>query len=467
MTRVLYSRLDNPKPTPQFHMELWDLCCSDAKQVAIAAPRASAKSTAITYAYVLANLLFRVKDYVIIVSDTEEQASEFLGNIKMELKENDALIQLFGGLKVIKDAVTDCIVQMQDGHMFRILAKGAEQKLRGRLWRGKRPNLIICDDLEDEELVENPDRRAKFRRWFFSAAKQALSDDGQIRVVGTILHDDSLLSRLLKNKTWISVRYKAHEGFDDFSNILWPERFPEERLREIRQEFIEEGDPDGYSQEYLNDPIAGVTGYFRKDDFIPMSEDDHKKRMRFYSGADFAITKTERADWTAIPTAGIDEDGILYIRDMRRGRLDSLEIIDEMFSVQKRYEPELFAAESGSIEKALGPFLRAEMFKRNIFINLYPMTPTKDKQARARSLQARMRAGGVKFDKEAEWFPALQEEMLRFPKGTHDDQVDALSWVGLMLDQIIEAPTQKEYEEELYEEEFCFQPVGRSPVTGY
>lgn len=467
VNRILYSRLDAPKPTPMFHMELWALCCSDNKQVAIAAPRSHAKSTAVTHAYVLASVLFREKDYVIIVSDTEEQAAEFLGDIKMELKENEELQTLFGVAKIIKDAVTDCVVQMNDGYLFRILAKGAEQKIRGRKWRGKRPNLIVCDDLENDESVENKERRTKFRRWFFSAAKQSLSDHGVIRVVGTILHDDSLLNRLLKNKTWVTKRYAAHAGFDDFSNILWPSKFSEKRLREIRQEFIEENDPDGYSQEYLNDPIVEKAGYFRRDDFVPMEADDHKRRMRYYAGIDFAITKTDRSDYTVIPIVGVDDSGMLYVVDVRRGRWDSLQIVDEMFAAQKAYDPDLFAAESGVIEKAIGPFLRNEMFKRQIFMNLHPMTPTKDKVSRARSLQARMRANGVKFDTDAEWFAPLQEEMVRFPKGTFDDQVDALAWIGLMLDSMVEAQTDEEYEDEMYDEEFGFEPTGRSLVTGY
>jgi Phage-related terminase len=138
-----------------------------------------------------------------------------------------------------------------------------------------------------------------------------------------------------------------------------------------------------------------------------------------------------------------------------------------MFSVQQRYEPELFGMEKGMIERSLGPFLRAEMIKRGVYINIHYLPPTKDKQARARSLQARMRAGGVRFDKSADWYPALEQEMLRFPRDRHDDQVDALSWIGLMLDLFEEAPTKEELEEQEYEEMVNEFPSGRSAVCGY
>ena len=74
-----------------------------------------------------------------------------------------------GKVAFLKDTETDIIVQFTDGHTFRIIAKGAEQKLRGLLWNGSRPDIIICDDMENDELVLNKDRREKMRRWFYSA----------------------------------------------------------------------------------------------------------------------------------------------------------------------------------------------------------------------------------------------------------------------------------------------------------
>ena len=150
---LLKWRYDNPAPTPDFHRELWGMCCSSHRLVAIAAPRGHAKSTAITHAYTLANVCFREAQYVMIVSDTEEQATLFLEDIKNELLENQNLRTLFKINKFLKDTGTDVIVQMDDGHLFRIIAKGSMQKIRGRKWRSKRPDLIVGDDLENDEIV--------------------------------------------------------------------------------------------------------------------------------------------------------------------------------------------------------------------------------------------------------------------------------------------------------------------------
>jgi hypothetical protein len=89
---ILAKRYDGSTPTPQCHLEWWDLCCSENPLVAIAAPRAHGKSTAITHAYLLAALLFRDRRFVLIVSDTENQAINFLGDLTNELKNNGSIV---------------------------------------------------------------------------------------------------------------------------------------------------------------------------------------------------------------------------------------------------------------------------------------------------------------------------------------------------------------------------------------
>ena len=244
---------DNPQPTPDLHRECWSMYCSGAELAAVAAPRSHAKSTALTHDYVLAVTLFREQDFIVLISNTEDLAMAHLADIAKELRENEDLIAQFKIKGFTVDMKTDIIVEFQDGHQCRVIAKGSGQKMRGLKWNGKRPGLIVCDDLEDDAQIENKDSRDKFQRWFLRAVLPTRRRGGMVRVHGTILHEDSLLAKLMKAKTWVSKLYKAHAGFDDFSDILWPEQFPEERLREIRQDYIEQGDAGGYSQEYLND----------------------------------------------------------------------------------------------------------------------------------------------------------------------------------------------------------------------
>ena len=489
---VLRKNFDKPAPTPQFHKEIWDFVTSNSKQVAIAAPRYHAKSTAVTHAYTLASVLFREARYVLIVSDTVTQAVQFLGDIKKELLDNDDLRSLFSVSSFPKDTEDDLIVEMEDGHTFRIQAKGSEQKLRGLKWANLRPDLVIGDDMENDEIVMNKDRRMKFKRWFYGALIPCVSSTGKIRIVGTILHLDSLLENLmpasllgshrgvksliqedlkeysLNKLPWRSIKYRAHT--DDFKTLLWPEMKSAEEFRLQKDDYVRQGLADVYSQEMLNIPMDITDTFFKKADFVAMKPEDKKKKLIYYAACDLAVSQSQRADYSAFVIGGMDEDGKLYGVHVVKERMDALEIVDTILMLQKIYKPVLFGLEQGTIQKAIGPYLNEEMLKRGEFISTVLLKPSGDKLTRARSIQARMRSGACKFDKDAEWYQNFEDELLRFPRDKHDDQVDAWAYLGLMLDRMWEAPTEKEIEEEeygAYVRENNGDGVGRSATCGY
>lgn len=431
---------------------------------------------------------------MLLVSDTEAQASLFLGNIKNALQDNPQLIELFGlkknlagQVQFVKDSETDIIVEFDDGHKFRIIAKGSEQKLRGLLWNNSRPDIIIGDDMENDELVMNKERRLKFKKWVTNALLPCRSDKGIVRFVGTILHMDSMLEGLMPKpydkKTvteplrqytttrtmWKSIKYRAHS--DDFKMLLWPQKKSVEGFKELRQQAFDTGMQDGYSQEYLNIPIDESSTYFRRADFIPMREEDYKKPVRYYITADLAISDKETADYSVFVVGAVDEDKRIQIRNVIRERMDGREIVDTLLMLQKLYDPEAVGIEEMQVSKAIGPFLREEMIRHNNYLSLLPLRHGgKDKITRARSIQARMRAQGCKFDKQGDWYPIFEDELMRFPRDKHDDQVDAFSYLGLMLDSIIEAPTKEVMEEEAYQDEYESSGLveeGRNETTGY
>lgn len=484
----LSPRYDNPQPTPQFHRDSWERYCSAHPACATAAPRSHAKSTALTHDFILACVCFRIEVYVIIVGASEEKAIEHLQDISNELSENEDLIRDFKIKGFVQSTKADIIVECHDGHQFRIVARGAEQKIRGTKWRGRRPGLIIGDDLEDDEQVENKDRRKKFRRWFFRACKQALRRGGRIRVHGTILHQDSLLNRLMKNRSWNSKCYKAHAAFQDFSSILWREQFPEKRLRAIRQEFIDEGDSAGYSQEYLNDPHDNDDQFLREEWFLPMNDTDREYYKQYRVGVDFAASQANSANRTCFFINGKDTANINHIPDIRVGRFSSLEIIGgpatqtepevegEFFSIYERWGPDLtFCVENGKEWMIMKPMLLKEMQRRDIVFDIEEFSPIKDKKTRAQVMKKRMKAGMTRWDKEASWFPEAKEEMLLFTGDSEamlDDILDAgaTSFIGW------EHAAEPENEDEDSDEERAFDAEaerlrssdhGRSVVTGY
>lgn len=431
---------------------------------------------------------------MLLVSDTESQASLFLGSFKQALSENKDLIELFdlklkenGQVDFVKESETDIIVQFTDGHKFRIIAKGAEQKLRGLIWNGSRPDIIMCDDMENDELVMNKERREKMRRWFKGALLPCLSDRGIVRMVGTILHMDALLETLMPRENdpktiteglkqystsrnmWKSVKYRAHN--EDFTELLWPQKKSAEMFKMLYQEAVRDGTTDIYSQEYLNYPMDMNTTYFKKGDFLAIPKEEQSAKLMYYVTADLAISQAERADYSVFMVAGVDENKVIHVKQVIRERMDGRDIVDTLLALQRTYDPVAVGIEDMQVSKSIGPFLNESMVAQNTFLSLHLMKHGgKDKLARSRSIQARMRAHGVKFDKSADWYQTFEDELMRFPRDKHDDQVDTFAYLGLLLDKLIEAPTIKEMEQDAYYQEMIESEsydTGRNDTTGY
>lgn len=492
---LLQKNFDGAVTSPDCHYDFWKLFCDPHPQVAIAAPRRHAKTTAITHTCTLAAVLFRERSYVLVVSDTVTQAIQFIGDIKNELLNNEPLRQLFKIKAFPKDSEDDFIVQMEDGHQFRIAAKGAEQKLRGLKWDNRRPDLIICDDLENDEIVLNKERREKFKRWFYASLLPCRSYRGIVRYVGTILHNDALLENLMpkrgskwyqeddlkswtteKRAPWLSVKYRAHNP--DFTSLLWPSLYDKAYFVNLRNDYISQGIPDVYSQEYLNYPLDESLSYFRRADFVDLTDQDRemlkkpewKKRFNIYIGSDLAVSTDEVADYSAFVVGAMGEDGMLRVINVIRERMDSQEIVETILSLHRRYDPIAISMEKGQIEKSIGPFLHERMLDEQCFPQILKIAPSTDKKARAKSIQGRMRMGGVRFDKQADWFYDLEDEAVLFGRGKHDDQVDALAYLGLILNQMVEGRTEKEVSDDDYESELAESGAGddgRSSYTGY
>ena len=472
----LWSGYDDPKPVPDFHNEMWKLCCSDSKYVAIAAPRGFAKSTAISLAYLLCAMLFRERRFAILISNTYAQAIQFLGDIRAQLAKNEDLIEYFEVAKITKDTEDLLEVKMKDGHTFRIRAYGSEQEVRGAKWENKRPDIVVMDDGENAEIVNSKERRKKFKDNIMKNLLPLGSGKCVFRFVGTVLHADAFLYRILNDKNWASLTYKAHKAFDDFTQLLWPAKMDEKACRELRDMYIAQDNASGYCSEMLNEPVAEEDAMFRESDFIAIK--DPGEKLTYYASADFAISKSERADRSAFKVSGVNSKGTLKFVYSFKSRMDSKEICDEIFRIQRLYDPELFFMEAEKIQKAIGPFLYDLMGTPDEHgvirphVNVEPITPSKDKRTRARPLQGRMRSGSVEWDTEAPWYEEVKQELLSFTGlgDQKDDDVDSAGLICLGLKKIILAPSEEELQEQEYQEQYKnsgMQEQGISIVCGY
>lgn len=187
-------------PFSSLHDEIFKILDDDEiKLAAIAAPRGFGKTSIVNLAYPGKKIAFREKRFIVPISATATKAVMDGENLKRELLTNPIITELFGSIR--SDSFSKESWITSTGTM--VLPRGAGQQVRGILYDRYRPDLIICDDLEDPEAVENDELRAKLKRWFFADVLNAVNraqNNWKIIVIGTILHEDSLLANLLEGK---------------------------------------------------------------------------------------------------------------------------------------------------------------------------------------------------------------------------------------------------------------------------
>ena len=467
------------RPSPAFHRELaalWrkrvmknrdpeterEAMLSDkGTRSAIAAPRGHAKSTVMSLQNVLHAALYGYKRYILLISDTEAQAVGFLDAIKNELETNERILSDFGEQagKVWK---TGSIVL---ANSCRIDAVGSGQKLRGRRNYERRPDLILCDDIENDEGVRTAEQRQKTADWFWKAVCKSGDRYTDILVIGTILHHDSLLSNLLENPGFQSRKYRAvlseppsplwqtwenlatdladpdreqtaHAFFFKHrkemltgAKVLWPEKLSYYDLRLMR---LTEGEA-AFNSEMQNQPIDPAACLFSAQWFRyydPAATDFRSPGFRFYGYCDPSLGRTATSDYSAIVTLAADEDsGLAYVYDADIQRRHPDKIISDILDKERQLRREvgrgytLFGAETNQFQWFLKETLARESARQGLYLPIQGVRATEDKTMRVESLQPDVKNGYILFRRDQ---TLLLHQLSQFPLGAHDDGPDAL-----------------------------------------
>lgn len=250
----------------EFHFELEQLL-AEHERVGVAAPRGHNKSTLITLGYALYRAAEHFEPFILIVSDTRDQAVDHLGNVQKELLENERLTEDYPHLRLpsskdyqkkkVQKKTSDIITL--GGIIFK--ARGAGQSLRGVRVGNKRPTLILVDDLENDERVENPDQRDKLEKWFTkSLSNLPGAVGGQIVVIGTILHRKSLLSKILNPEHFKAYVKRLYKAIQDDGTALWPSAWTLEKLAKKKYDIGSRA----FSSEYMNEPVDEGSTLFKQ-----------------------------------------------------------------------------------------------------------------------------------------------------------------------------------------------------------
>lgn len=253
------------RPFCSLHDAIFELLDNNqAQKVVIAAPRGWGKTSTVNLAYPSKKILFREKKFIVPISCTATQAQMQSENLKRELLTNPILTDLFGPMK--SETFSKDLWVTSTGTM--ILPRGAGQQVRGILYGNERPDLIIIDDLEDSEGVKNPEQRAKLKEWFFGDVINSVNrskNNWKIVMIGTVLHEDSLLVNLLEDPTWLSIKI---ELCDENYRSNWPDYMSDSQVRDLAESYAKQGLLHVFAMEFRNTVIPAdapfQNRYFRR-----------------------------------------------------------------------------------------------------------------------------------------------------------------------------------------------------------
>ena len=307
---------------------------------------------------------------------------------------------------------------------------------------GKGAHILLIDDpVKNREDAESQNNRDSSWDWYTSTAYTRLAPGGGVLVILTRWHDDDLAGRLLKaagegGDEWEVIRYPAiaeeDEEYREAGSALHPERYDVDALQRIQKAV----GPRDWSALYQQNPVADDGDYFTRDMIRYYDpEEVDLDAMRYYAAWDLAIGKRDRNDYSVGMVIGVNEHDQLFVMDVIRGRFDGFELVEQILDLYETWRPSIIGIEKGHIEMALGPFLEKRVRERGLYEAYFKdlKTGRRDKEARARAIQGRMQQGMVYLPRDELFTGPLVAELLRFPNGVHDDQVDALAWLGLMM----------------------------------
>lgn len=317
---------------------------------------------------------------------------------------------------------------------------------------GKRGTHLLIDDANNA-MAGLADIEAT-KEWFGKTWVSRLNDqeNGPMIIVGQRLHEDDLIGHVLKLGGWEHVdlpeEYEPSRiqetslGSYDIrtkeGELLWPEKFPREVLDKLKRGL----GPLNYSAQYQQSPVPASGGTFqqRHERAFSITHDSYilqtpkgpravlKKDCTLFLSVDPAISEKQEADFMVIQTWVQTPIKDLLLLHSHRGHWshnDQQDEVEEQF--QARRGVDFAAVETVAYQNALFQDLI------NKGIPCKPFRPHTDKVARAASAAIWHANGKIYFLEGADWLPELQKELYKFPRASHDDQVDALSLASIVV----------------------------------
>jgi len=431
-----WCQLAGYEPAPHHRLlisKLEAVARGEIKRLMVFMPPGSAKST---YASVLFPAWFlsqNPKANIIAASHTSELADKFGRKVRNLVSEHGKTlaIELSGDSQAAGRWATS-----QGGEYY---AAGCGVGIAGF-----RADLAIIDDpVRSREDADSETIRDKLWDWFNSDLATRMKPGGRQVLIQTRWHEDDLAGRLLEAQAngvaqWEVLSLPAEAEDNDalgraVGTMLWDD---ESGYGDLLRHHKATQTARNWTALYQQRPVPDTGDFFKADWFKSIDILPAPETIKTYGASDFAVT-SNGGDYTCHVVVGLDPEGRMYLLDLWRERASSDVWIESWCDLVKKWKPLGWACETGQINSGLGPYMEKRARERSAW-TYRELFPTRgDKSVRAQSIRGMMALKGL-YIPNASWRNALIAELLSFPAGKHDDQVDALGLAGQLIDKMLD-----------------------------
>jgi predicted phage terminase large subunit-like protein len=409
--------------------ELADVASGHNDRLMVFMPPGSAKSTYTSDLFPPWYLAQAPDLSIIAASNTADLAQSFSRRVRSRVREHGAVLRY----RLEREA--EELWTTSNGGQYRAAGVGG-------VITGLRADLAVIDDpIRSREDADSETRRNRVWEWFQDDLTTRLRPGAGIVLVQTRWHEDDLAGRLLEREAhrWrvLSLPAIAEDPNDPLGrrpgDALWGDDeygYGADLLRKR-----DGAEARTWAALYQQRPAPAEGSLFRRQ-WLLREPPPAPERMRVYGASDYAVT-ADGGDYTVHAVVGMDPAGKLHLLDLWRAQADAGVWIEALCDLIAKWKPLAWAEENGQIRAGIGPFLERRMRERKTFTSRRQFPTRGDKAVRAQSIIGRMALDGLRMRPDAPWIADLEAELLAFPAGKHDDQVDALGLVGQLLDTMV------------------------------
>jgi predicted phage terminase large subunit-like protein len=406
------------------------------QRLAVFMPPGSAKSTYASILlppYVMAR---RPGMSILAVSHTTELAEKWGRKARNLIAEHNATL----GVRLSDDSYAAGRWELDEGGEYYAAGVGAA------IVGFRADGILIDDPVPSREDADSQHAREKTWDWYKSDLVTRLKPGGRVILIQTRWHEDDLAGRIIAEmaaggERWDIVSLPAEAEPADLlgrkpGEWLWDDAYGYgEFLRRQKATQL----PRNWLALFQQRPAPETGDYFEAEWLRTYSTEPPRHSLNVYGASDYAVT-SQGGDYTVHLVIGVDRENRMYLLDLWRGQTPSNVWVDVWCELVRKWKPSFWAEEGGQIVSGVGPFLEQRARERQAYTHRERFASRGDKAVRAQSIRARMATDGLYVPQGAPWLAELRAELLSFPAGRYDDQVDALGLVGQLLEKISAPP---------------------------